>query len=111
VLVDDAELVEDPDHVLAALAGGTGGDVHVIAAGRVEALRAAYGHWTQVVRRQRRGVILRPQNDLDGDVLATLLPRREATPPAPGRGYLIADGTCAFVQLACRGRHEQVSGH
>jgi DNA segregation ATPase FtsK/SpoIIIE, S-DNA-T family len=111
VLVDDAELVEDPDHVLAALAGGTGGDVHVIAAGRVEALRAAYGHWTQVVRRQRRGVILRPQSDLDGDVLATLLPRREATPPAPGRGYLIADGTCAFVQLACRGRHEQVSGH
>jgi hypothetical protein len=56
-------------------------------------------------------VILRPQSDLDGDVLATLLPRREATPPAPGRGYLIADGTCAFVQLACRGRHEQVSGH
>jgi DNA segregation ATPase FtsK/SpoIIIE, S-DNA-T family len=107
VLVDDAELVEDPEQVLAGLAGGARGDVHVIAAGRVETLRAAYGHWTQAVRRARRGLILQPQGDSDGDVLSTLLPRREAAPPARGRGYLVADGACAFVQLAHVDRREQ----
>ena len=72
----------------------------VVAAGRVDALRSAYGHWTQVLRRQRRGLLLRPTSDLDGDVLGVTLPRREAVPAAPGRGYLVADGGCALVQLA-----------
>ncbi len=72
----------------------------VVAAGRVDALRSAYGHWTQVLRRQRRGLLLRPTSDLDGDVLGVTLPRREAVPAAPGRGYLVADGRCALVQLA-----------
>ena len=103
VLVDDAELVDDADHVLAAAAGGSRLGVHVIASGRVEALRAAYGHWTQVVRRQRRGLLLAPQADTDGDVLSALLPRRSATPAAPGRGYLVADGACELVQLAFAG--------
>jgi S-DNA-T family DNA segregation ATPase FtsK/SpoIIIE len=100
VLIDDAELVDDPDHRLAAIAGGSLPGVHLVVAGRIEALRTAYGHWTQVVRRQRRGLVLAPQSDTDGDVLSALLPRRSATPMAPGRGYLVADGTCQLVQLA-----------
>jgi hypothetical protein len=63
-------------------------------------VRTAYGHWTQVVRRQRRGLVLAPRDEADGDVLSALLPRRSATPMAPGRGYLVADGVCQLVQLA-----------
>ncbi len=99
VLVDDAELVDDPSGTLSGLISD--GTTRLLVAGRVEATRTAYGHWTQALRRQRRGLLLRPQDDLDGDVLGVLLPRRQATPPAPGRGYLIADGCCALVQLAC----------
>ena len=99
LLVDDAELVDDPRSVLLGLVSGCSA-LTVIAAGRVDALRSAYGHWTQVLRRQRRGVLLRPTSDLDGDVLGATLPRREAVPAAPGRGYVVADGRCALVQLA-----------
>ena len=54
LLVDDAELVDDPSSVLLGLVSGCSA-LTVIAAGRVDALRSAYGHWTQVLRRQRRG--------------------------------------------------------
>jgi S-DNA-T family DNA segregation ATPase FtsK/SpoIIIE len=99
LLVDDAELVDDPSSVLLRVVSGCTA-LTVIAAGRVDALRSAYGHWTQVLRRQRRGLLLRPTSDLDGDVLGVTLPRREAVPAAPGRGYLVADGGCSLVQLA-----------
>ena len=99
LLVDDAELVDDPGSVLLRVVSGCTA-LTVVVAGRVDALRSAYGHWTQVLRRQRRGLLLRPTSDLDGDVLGVTLPRREAVPAAPGRGYLVADGGCALVQLA-----------
>jgi DNA segregation ATPase FtsK/SpoIIIE, S-DNA-T family len=100
VLVDDADLVDDPAGALAHLLEGGGEPGHVIAAGRTDAFRAAYGHWTQTLRRRRRGLILCPESDLDGDVLGMTLPRWPSSPPAPGRGYLVAEGRCALVQLA-----------
>jgi DNA segregation ATPase FtsK/SpoIIIE, S-DNA-T family len=100
LLVDDAELVDDPSSTLLRLVSGGCAELAVVAAGRVDALRSAYGHWTQVLRRQRRGLLLRPTSDLDGDVLGVSLPRRESVAPAPGRGYLVFDGGCALVQLA-----------
>jgi S-DNA-T family DNA segregation ATPase FtsK/SpoIIIE len=102
VVVDDAELLEDPGQVLAGLLSGAP-DAHVIAAGRSDALRMAYGHWTQLVRRQRRGLVLRPQDDLDTDVLGVVLPRRPFVRSAVGRGYLVADGAQVLVQLATCG--------
>jgi S-DNA-T family DNA segregation ATPase FtsK/SpoIIIE len=99
LLVDDAELVDDPGSVMLRVVSGCA-PLTVVAAGRVDALRSAYGPWTQVLRRQRRGLLLRPTSDLDGDVLGVALPRRAAVPAAPGRGYLVADGGCALVQLA-----------
>jgi S-DNA-T family DNA segregation ATPase FtsK/SpoIIIE len=100
VLVDDADLVDDPAGVLARLLEGVGGPAHVIAAGRTDALRVAYGHWTQALRRRRRGLVLRPESDLDGDVLGAVLPRWPSSPPATGRGYLVVEGGCTLVQLA-----------
>jgi S-DNA-T family DNA segregation ATPase FtsK/SpoIIIE len=99
VLVDDADLVDDPAGALVRLLEG-GGSGQVIAAGRTDALRAAYGHWTQTLRRRRRGLVLCPESDLDGEVLGTMLPHWPSSPPAPGRGYLVAEGRCALVQLA-----------
>ena len=100
ILVDDAERVDDPSHVLSRLLEGEAGPLTVMAAGRSDALRAAYGHWTQSLRRLRRGIILRPDGDADGDVLGVALPRWEATPVATGRGYLVGDGHRELVQLA-----------
>jgi S-DNA-T family DNA segregation ATPase FtsK/SpoIIIE len=99
LLVDDAELVDDPGSTLHRLMSGCS-ELTVFAAGRVDALRSAYGHWTQALRRQRRGLLLQPTSDLDGDVLGATLPRREAVPAAPGRGYVVADGRSVLVQLA-----------
>ncbi len=99
LVVDDAELVDDSDSILLRLVGGRS-EVTVVAAGRIDVLRSAYGHWTQALRRQRCGLLLRPTSDLDGDVLGATLPRREAVAATPGRGYLVADGRCVLVQLA-----------
>jgi S-DNA-T family DNA segregation ATPase FtsK/SpoIIIE len=87
LLVDDAELVD-----------GLPLDrrVHLVVAGRNDALRTAYGHWTE--RLARTGVLLRP-GEADGDLLGVALPRRTGR-FGVGRGYLVADGEAELVQVA-----------
>jgi S-DNA-T family DNA segregation ATPase FtsK/SpoIIIE len=99
VLVDDAELFEDGVGVLRDLLARRRGDLHVIAAGRTDGLRSAYGHWTGEVRRSRLGFALRPQ-DMDGDLWNTFLPRHRPAHLGAGRGYLIVDGQTELVQAA-----------
>jgi S-DNA-T family DNA segregation ATPase FtsK/SpoIIIE len=103
VVVDDAELVDDPNGVLAGLVSGR--EAIVVAAGRGDALRSVYGHWTASLRRQRRGIVLCPSADVDGDVLGAVLPRRHAAAWVPGRGYLLVDGEARLVQVALAGAH------
>jgi DNA segregation ATPase FtsK/SpoIIIE, S-DNA-T family len=97
VLVDDAELVAD-DGTLAAIL--TCGDRPVVAAVHPDVLRSSYGHWAHAVRRSRLGVVLQPDIDVDGDLLGTVLPRRQVVPVRPGCGYLVVDGRGELVQLA-----------
>jgi S-DNA-T family DNA segregation ATPase FtsK/SpoIIIE len=97
VLVDDAELVTD-DGTLAAVL--TRADRHVVAAVHPDVLRSSYGHWAHAVRRSRLGVVLQPDVDVDGDLLGTILPRRQVVPARPGCGYLVVDGRAELVQLA-----------
>jgi S-DNA-T family DNA segregation ATPase FtsK/SpoIIIE len=99
IVVDDAELVDDDGTLTRVLADGND-DVHVVAAGRPDVLRSAYGHWTAAVRRSRLGLLLQPDPDVDGDLLGTALPRRRAMAARPGRGYLVVDGQPQGVQLA-----------
>jgi S-DNA-T family DNA segregation ATPase FtsK/SpoIIIE len=99
LLVDDAELVDDPGGLLAARLASLDPDLQVVAAGRPEALRS-YGHWTQHVRRSRLGVLLRPDPLVDGDLLGVTLPRGRRPLTSPGRGYLVADSSCVLAQLA-----------
>ena len=71
-----------------------------MAAGRAEALRSLYGHWTQRVRRCRTGLLLRPHVDLDGDLLGVALPRRSPVELGTARGYLVNAGEVRLVQAA-----------
>ena len=98
LLIDDAEAVEDPAGVVTrALACGW----VVVAAGRNDALRAAYGHWSRVLRGNRTGLLLRPDLDLDGDLLGVRLPRRSEAPlGAVGRGFLVQEGEVTLIQTA-----------
>ncbi|MFC9201322.1 FtsK/SpoIIIE domain-containing protein [[Kitasatospora] papulosa] len=100
LLVDDADAVEDGSGVIERWLTSAGPDAHMIAAGRTDALRRAYGHWTQRVRESRCGVLLCPDHDVDGDLLGTELPRHDRMQPLPGRGYLVVDGVATGVQLA-----------
>jgi S-DNA-T family DNA segregation ATPase FtsK/SpoIIIE len=100
ILIDDADALDDPDGAIEALIKRRLPDVHLIASGRADALRSAYGHWTQQVRRSRSGVLLRPDIDLDGDLLGVRLPRRAPVAVTVARGWLINDGGAEFIQAA-----------
>ena len=100
LVVDDAELVSDDSGALARLLAANHAHLQVFVAGRPDALRGAYGHWTTAVRRSRKGLLLGALHDLDGDLLGVLLPRRTAHRPRPGDGYLVADGTVTALQVA-----------
>ncbi|MDP8960920.1 MAG: FtsK/SpoIIIE domain-containing protein [Actinomycetota bacterium] len=100
VLVDDAEALDDPQGAFEQLLRRRRPDVHLIVAGRADVLRSLYGHWTQSVRRSKCGVLLRPDVDLDGDLLGVRLPRRAPVAMTVGRGWLVHNGEVEFVQLA-----------
>jgi S-DNA-T family DNA segregation ATPase FtsK/SpoIIIE len=100
LLIDDAEGFDDADGAIAGLLSAGRPDLHVVAAGRSDSLRTLYGHWTQVVRRSKTGVLLRPNIDLDGDLLGVTLPRRSPVRLGAGRGYLVHNGEWDIVQMA-----------
>ncbi|QQS23614.1 MAG: hypothetical protein IPM43_09115 [Actinomycetota bacterium] len=96
VVVDDADMFDDPDgRLVRAMSAHPG--LTVVAAGRPGPLRAAYGHWTQVVRRSRHGLLLDGVDALDADLLGAVIPRGRREPAAPGRGWLVVDGDAKEV--------------
>jgi S-DNA-T family DNA segregation ATPase FtsK/SpoIIIE len=103
VLIDDADSLDDPDEAIVKLLKQRLPDVHLIVAGRADTLRSAYGHWTQQVRRSRCGVLLRPDIDMDGDLLGVRLPRRTPVPVTIARGWLVNDGVAELIQAATIG--------
>jgi S-DNA-T family DNA segregation ATPase FtsK/SpoIIIE len=100
LFIDDAESFEDVDEAIGGLLSAGRPDLHVIAAGRSDALRSLYRHWTQTVRRSKNGLLLRPNIDLDGDLAGVTLPRRSPVPFVVGRGYLAQNGEVEIVQVA-----------
>ena len=112
VLIDDADLiVEGPVELsIRELLALRRPDVHVVAAGRADLLRTTYGHWTKEIRRCRLGVLLRPQADLDSELLHTPLPRRGPPRWIAGRGYLVVDGDAEVVQTATAGASSGATG-
>jgi S-DNA-T family DNA segregation ATPase FtsK/SpoIIIE len=99
LLIDDAERVDDATGALSTLVGERRSGLLVIAAGRPDALRVQYGHWTNVVRRSRLGLLMTACADTDGDVLGEVLPRRPPLPPRPGLAWVVGTGPRALVQV------------
>jgi S-DNA-T family DNA segregation ATPase FtsK/SpoIIIE len=99
LLVDDADFVDDVG-AYQALIDNRNPDVHVIAACRNDGPVRSGMHWLGSLRRGRTGVLLLPDWSVDGDLLGVTLPRRPLLEPAPGRGYLVADGGYLAVQTA-----------
>jgi S-DNA-T family DNA segregation ATPase FtsK/SpoIIIE len=99
VLIDDADSVDDFDGTVARLLALSRPDLHVVAAGRPDALRSLFTHWTVTLRRSRTGLLLRPEPALDGDMVGATLPRTPVG-PRPGRGYVCDGGGVELVQAA-----------
>jgi S-DNA-T family DNA segregation ATPase FtsK/SpoIIIE len=100
VLVDDAESIDDVGGVLDRLSTSDRPDLLFVAAGRNDGIRSGYSHWTRPLRRSKLGVLLRPDVDLDGDILSAKLPRRSPVGMVAGRGYLVVAGELDLVQVA-----------
>lgn len=65
LLIDDADVVDDPARALTDLFGTPRGNLHAIVAGRTDALKSL-GHWSVGVRRSRNGLLLQPDVQVDG---------------------------------------------
>lgn len=100
VLIDDAAGFDDLDGTIAGLLTAGLPNVHIAAAESNDVLRSLYGHWSQTVRRSKVGILLRPNIDLDGDLVGVTLPRRSPVPMTLGRGYLVQNGETDIVQVA-----------
>ena len=98
LLIDDAELLDDPSGAMAALGTGDQPDLLIVAAVRTELLRANYSHWTRQLRRSRSAILLRP-SDGDAEFTGISIPRR-GVPVTTGRGFLAQDGQLDVVQFA-----------
>ena len=72
----------------------------IIATGKPDSLRQSYGHWTGVVRRSRLGMVTAASNDLDGDLLGAMVPRRLPIAARPGLAWLVSDGEVTLTQVA-----------
>ena len=70
-----------------------------MAAGRNDGIPRAT-RMDPAVARFRGGVLLRPDIDLDGDILGAQLPRRAPVAMVAGRGYLACAGEVELVQVA-----------
>jgi DNA segregation ATPase FtsK/SpoIIIE, S-DNA-T family len=100
LLVDDAESLDDSGGVLERLSTTELPGLLFVAAGRNDAIRTGYSHWTRPLRRSKLGLLLRPDVDLDGDILGASLPRRAPVAMVPGRGYVVNSGEAELIQVA-----------
>jgi S-DNA-T family DNA segregation ATPase FtsK/SpoIIIE len=99
LIIDDAEAVDDASGRLATLAA-RGSGLFIAAAGRPDALRQTYGHWTGVVRRSRLGLVATGGTDLDGDLLSVRLPRHSPVADRPGLWWIADSGAVRLMQMA-----------
>ena len=99
VVADDAHRIDDAG-ILTAIAKGEHPHVTILAAGRADAIRGSYGHWTREVAKARCGIVLSSRSDPDGDLLGAQIPRRSLIPARPGLAWLVDGGPLRMVQIA-----------
>ena len=91
VFVDDAEMIEGLDDLIAA----RNPNVTVIAAIRSTEATRLFSHWTRRLRDCGQVLLLQPEN---GDIAGVKLPKITHAQPA-GRGYLCTSGSIAAIQV------------
>ena len=87
---------------LATLIARRDPNVLVACAGRPDALRTMYGHWTTIVRRSRLGLVMSTGSDTDGELLGEPLPRRSPLLGRAGLAWVVDGSGRRLVQV---GRH------
>ena len=104
VVLDDAELFKDcaAKETLRGLVKGRGDGVRaIVVGGSADDLGAGFSGWHVDAKKNRRGVLLCPQNPSDADLIGVRLPRTSfGEPVKPGRGLLQeGDGRVVTVQV------------
>jgi S-DNA-T family DNA segregation ATPase FtsK/SpoIIIE len=74
-------------------------DVWVVGAAEVSAAHRSYGGWLPELRKERHGLLLQPDTDVDGDLLGVRLAKSARTGIA-GRGVLVNRAGVEIVQVA-----------
>jgi len=102
-------VIDDGDELAESLAApaletivrrGRDAAVRVVCACERQAAQRAFGGWLRELRKEEHGLLLAPDPDVDGDLLAVRLPRRTNPVFPPGRGYVVRRGTIELVQVA-----------
>jgi S-DNA-T family DNA segregation ATPase FtsK/SpoIIIE len=99
LLIDDADVTDDPARALSDLFSATVTNIHAVVAGRADELRSL-GHWAVGARKSRVGLLLQPDVQVDGMLLGITLPRRPAPPIRPGCGFRVDAGGFELMQVA-----------
>ncbi|MEL6890708.1 MAG: FtsK/SpoIIIE domain-containing protein [Actinomycetota bacterium] len=102
LVIDDATRLDDPSGRLSALldqGAGRGGPT-VIAGGRADELRSAYGHWTRRLLTDDRGIALAASGEPPTDLFGVSAPRRPLVAPRVGLAWLVDRGSVRAVQIA-----------
>ncbi len=99
VVIDDAHLVGDDSEFSMRLTNHDE-DLTVAAAADVDALRSTYGHWTQILRRSRCGILLTESNGDGIDLFGITRPPRSELPPRPGLAWIVNRGALRVAQIA-----------
>lgn len=103
IVVDDGDELLDSGAAFSLeklVRAGRDGSVRVLAAVESHALHRSFGGWGAEIRKEKHGLLLDPDHDLDGDLLGCRLPRRRSAPFPPGRGYVVRRGSFVLIQVA-----------
>lgn len=104
IFVDDGEELSGTpaDAALEFIARrGRDTNIRIVGAAENQAALRAYAGWLPEVRKERQGILLVPDHEVDGDIVGTRLPRRPNRSAVPmGRGYVVVNGHVGVLQAA-----------
>ncbi|MYW64293.1 cell division protein FtsK [Streptomyces sp. SID8379] len=103
VILDDADLLlkTKAESVLTQIAkSGTETGRGLVIAGQTDRLSSGFSGWHTEARRNRCGLLLKPQNMSDGELIGVKVPRSRLGATSPGRAILhLGDGVLRTVQV------------
>ncbi|RPF33513.1 S-DNA-T family DNA segregation ATPase FtsK/SpoIIIE [Streptomyces sp. TLI_185] len=103
VLLDDGDLLlkTKAESVLTRIAkSGTETRRGLVIAGQTDRLSSGFSGWHTEARRHRCGLLLKPQNMSDGELIGVKVPRSRLGATRPGRAILhLGDGVLRTVQV------------